>query len=170
MLKVMEAMAQRLAAGENVAIQDLAEVLEFLQVFADKCHHGKEEGWLFPAMVAGGFPKEGGPLSVMLADHDTGRSYLREIKAAVEDYQKGDSSLVPKLAQNLRQYVALLTEHIDKEDKILYPLADEVLTPAKQRELVAAFEKLEIDKIGEGQHEEFHRLLERLEGVYLVGK
>lgn len=64
----------------------------------------------------------------------------------------------------------MLAEHIDKEDKILYPLADEVLTPAKQQELVTAFEKLEIDQIGVGKHEEFHKLLERLEEVYLAGK
>lgn len=167
MLEVMKEMARKLEAGEDVAVKDLEEVLAFLQVFADRCHHGKEEGLLFPAMVAGGFPKEGGPLSVMLADHDTGRGYIREIKAAGEAYRSGDSSAAPRLAQSLRHYTTLLTEHIDKEDNILYPMADEILIPEKQQELVAAFEKLEVEQIGVGKHEEFHRLLERLKEAYL---
>jgi hemerythrin-like domain-containing protein len=35
--------------------------MEFLTVFVDKCHHGKEEEFLFPALEAAGIAREGGP-------------------------------------------------------------------------------------------------------------
>jgi hemerythrin-like domain-containing protein len=36
-------------------------MMEFLSVFADTCHHGKEEDFLFPGLEAAGIPNEGGP-------------------------------------------------------------------------------------------------------------
>lgn len=66
MLKVLEAMCRRLENKENIPKEHFEKVLEFIKVFADKCHHGKEEDLLFPAMEKAGIPREGGPLNVML--------------------------------------------------------------------------------------------------------
>jgi hemerythrin-like domain-containing protein len=52
---------------------ELLDFLDFLREFADKCHHGKEEGILFPAMIAVGIPDRGGPIGVMMAEHIQGR-------------------------------------------------------------------------------------------------
>ncbi|MGD0266766.1 MAG: hemerythrin domain-containing protein, partial [Candidatus Methylomirabilota bacterium] len=40
-----------------------------------QCHHGKEENLLFKTMVDRGFPRQGGPIAVMLHEHETGRSF-----------------------------------------------------------------------------------------------
>ena len=50
------------------------DAIEFLRTFADRCHHGKEEVHLFPAMEARGFPHDTGPIGVMLLEHREGRS------------------------------------------------------------------------------------------------
>ena len=55
----------------------------FLKEFADKCHHGKEEGLLFPAMVAAGIPDKGGPIGVMLAEHTQGRQFIRDMEESL---------------------------------------------------------------------------------------
>lgn len=49
---------------------DLGDMADFLKVFADKRHHGKEEGFLFPAMEKYGIPKDRGPIGQMLSEHE----------------------------------------------------------------------------------------------------
>jgi hemerythrin-like domain-containing protein len=51
-----------------------------------------------------------------------------------------------------------LRAHIDKEDNVLYPMADRLFTPEDQRALTKAFEKVEAEEIGEGVHEKYHQL------------
>ena len=46
-------------------------------------------------------------------------------------------------------------------------IAEKQLPEAKQSELAKGFEAIEVQKIGVGKHEEFHRMLENLERVYL---
>ena len=84
MLDVLERMSERIAAGKSVPTDHLKQVLDFLQVFADQCHHGKEERLLFSAMEAAGVPKEGGPLAVMLSEHGRGRLFTGEMRDLVE--------------------------------------------------------------------------------------
>lgn len=156
-LKILEAVCRKIETRDKVDPKDLADILEFITVFADKCHHGKEEDLLFPAMVEAGVPREGGPIEVMLAEHNEGRGYVRQMKEA-----QGKEFVEPA-----RNYINLLTQHIDKEDNILYMIADMHLAEEKQKGLLEQFEKVEKEKIGEGKHEEFHKLLEKLSNVYL---
>ena len=71
------------------------------------------------------------------------------------------------LAGAASSYVNLLRSHIEKEDTILFPMSDKILSSTVQKELSDDFEKLEKNVIGEGKHEEFHILLEKLTGKYL---
>jgi hemerythrin-like domain-containing protein len=58
MLRILDKVCQRLASGVRVDTGHLEKILEFIKVFADKCHHGKEEDLLFPEMGKAGIPKE----------------------------------------------------------------------------------------------------------------
>lgn len=167
MLRVLEEVSRRLEAGEKVNAKHLASILEFIQVFADKCHHGKEEGLLFPAMEKAGIPVERGPIGVMLHEHREGRGFVKGMKDAIENYKKGKAVASKEIAKNARNYASLLSQHIEKEDNILYPMADARLSAAAQEDLEKGFEKIEKEVIGPGRHEEFHRLLHRLKGEYL---
>jgi len=166
-LRILEAISGKLDAGEEVEAQDLGQMVEFIKVFADKCHHGKEEDLLFPAMEQVGVAREGGPIGVMLSQHAMGRAYVRAMGEAVAKYAAGDRSAASAIAENARAYVALLSGHIDKEDNILYPMADARLSPQAQQELTQGFARVEREVVGPGKHEEFHELLHRLEHAYL---
>jgi len=167
MLSILEGMSQRLDAGQAVSTEHLEQSLEFIRLFADKCHHGKEEDVLFPAMEAAGIPKGGGPIGVMLLEHEAGRGYVRGLAEAVARYKAGDRQAAAAITTNARNYVALLNQHIFKEDNILYPMADMRLSPARQARMLEEFEAIERERLGSGKHEELHRMLEHLQGVYL---
>ncbi len=168
MLAILGRMADRLDAGQDVDAAHLEQALDFIRTFADKCHHGKEEDLLFVEMEKAGIPQQGGPIAVMLAEHTTGRAYVKGMADAVTQYAAGDRAAAPSIVQNARNYIALLQAHIDKEDNILYPLADRSLTEEQQGKLLDSFAEVERQCIGPGKHGEFHRMLERLSEAYLA--
>jgi hemerythrin-like domain-containing protein len=146
---------------------DLERMVEFIRGFADRCHHGKEEDLLFCAMEEAGIPRQGGPIGVMLHEHTVGRNYVQGMAEGIAAYKAGDSQAAARIAESARGYVALLTQHIHKEDNILYPMADRVLSSAKQAELLQGFARVESERVGPGKHEEYHGLLDRLEEAYV---
>ena len=164
MLAVLEAAAHRLEDDQPVRPDLFREVVDFVRNFADRCHHGKEEDNLFPRMEAAGVPRVGGPLGVMLDEHDQGREYVGAIADAVDGYDRGDASAARVIVENARGFVGLLREHIWKEEEVLFPMADRALSPDVQRELEEKFQQFEATVMGPGVHERYHRLLEKLEG------
>ena len=166
MIRILGVMADRLEGGSPVDPADLESSVEFIRVFADKCHHAKEEGHLFPEMEKAGVPRERGPIGVMLADHVEGRKHVAAMAGAIPGIREGSVKAAEAFASAARGYGELLTGHIYKEDHILYPMADIRLSGAQQNSLEACFADIEKTIVGEGRHEEFHRLLERLSETY----
>ena len=167
MLDIMEKVCQKIDSGEKANTGHLDSIIEFLKVFADKCHHGKEEDLLFPAMVEAGIPGEGGPIGVMLQEHVMGRGFIGGMSESLARYKEGESDAASVFSENAKNYISLLRPHIDKEDNILYMIADAHLSDQKQEELIVAFNSVEEEKIGKGKHEEFHRLLDDLKKEYI---
>lgn len=167
MLKIIEKVSQKLQAGEKVDVKHLDSIVDFIRTFADRCHHGKEEDLLFSAMAEVGIPNEGGPIGVMLSEHETGRNYVRGMIEGITKYKEGEDKAGLQIAENARNYVVLLAQHIDKEDNVLYPMADIHLTESTQKKLIDEFEKVEQEKIGVDKHQELHRILEELSKIYL---
>jgi len=163
MLAVLEAAAQRLEQGERVRPDVFRQGVDFVRNFADRCHHAKEEENLFPRMEARGVPRDGGPIGVMLFEHDEGRAFVGAIAGAIDAYEADGRSAALTIAENARGYVDLLRGHIMKEDNVLFPMADRVLSPADQTELERRFEQIESERMGPGVHERYHQLLDDLE-------
>jgi len=159
MLAVIQAAIDRLQAGKSIPPALMTDAVDFITNFADRCHHGKEEKQLFPAMIEHGVPNEGGPVGVMLAEHTQGRAYVRALSAAAQKYATGDLSAVPALIENALGYITLLRQHIEKENGILFPMADHLLTDAEQDALFDAFAQIEANEMGPGVHERYHAMI-----------
>jgi hemerythrin-like domain-containing protein len=162
MLDAAEEAARLLDLGERVAPETLAGLLEFFRLFADRCHHGKEEDLLFPLLEKKGLPRAGGPIGVMLAEHDQGRALVRQMMEAADAYGSGATQAGRAWAEAARGYAALLREHINKENNVLFVMAENLLSATEQSELARGFEKVEEEKMGAGTHERLHALMEKL--------
>jgi hemerythrin-like domain-containing protein len=145
------------------ALDDWKKALDFFSHFADKCHHFKEEQVLFPAMEEHGIPREGGPIGMMLMEHEEGRGYVRAMVAAIRLVETKNEVAKEILIEKAKAYLQLLREHIQKEDEILFRIADDVIPPDEQKALLRSFEEHEAKEIGEGVHEKYLRLVEELE-------
>ncbi|MGD1002248.1 MAG: hemerythrin domain-containing protein [Candidatus Brocadiia bacterium] len=144
--------------------QTVEKMADFFKMFVDRCHHAKEERHLFPALERHGVPREGGPIGVMLSEHDAGRGQVRAIAAALPGLKAGRRDAAAAAADALLAYAALLRAHIEKEEGVLFAIADRLLTPKECRDMVKAFDRVEAEEIGEGVHEKYHQLAYELAG------
>jgi len=166
-MAILDTICQRIEGEQSFETEHLDQLLEFIRVFTDTCHHGKEEDILFPALEAAGVPKEAGPIMVMLQEHETMRGYIRGFAEALDQYKDGDESAVDQIVENVRAYLQWLESHIDKEENILFSIADVHLDAEMQEALYQEFEELEEQRIGRGVHEQFHEVLHTLKDIYL---
>ena len=167
-LKILEKAGQSLASGNKAAADDLDQLLDFFRGFVDRCHHGKEELVLFPELVQRGVPKEGGPVGVMLSEHELGRGHVRKLQALVDAFRGGDADAAKDVPGMVASYRGLLEAHIQKEDNVLFPMAARLLDEAKAEEMVKDFDRIELEHVGEGKHEAYHQMLHALRDRYLT--
>ncbi len=157
---VREAMAVQ--STRKVNAERVEAMLDFFGSFVDRCHHHKEEERLFPRLAERGIPQAGGPLGVMLQEHEEGRGLRKAVADALPHAAKGEAAALDAVADNLNAFAVLLLNHIYKEDHVLFEMAGKVLTPEDQRELSEAFERIEAEEMGEGVHERYHQLAHEL--------
>lgn len=162
-LASLEAAAARLNGGQPVRPGFFIDSADFIKGFADGCHHKKEEGVLFPAMESAGVPRHGGPIQVMLAEHEEGRRLTRAMREAAERLEAGKPQAKDQVVSSAQSYVALLRQHIAKEDRILFPMADQVLDASRQAEVTEAFERIEHEETGAGVHERYLAVAQALD-------
>ena len=154
--------ARSIQASGKVNAATLDKMVDFCRVFIDRCHHGKEEEYLFPMLEKKGVAREQGPIGVMLQEHEAGRQRLKAIAASLPPAGAGDPQAAAALAAALMAYSSLLRAHIDKENNVLFPMADRLFSPTDQEALLQAFAKHEAEEIGPGVHERYHQLAHEL--------
>jgi hemerythrin-like domain-containing protein len=144
MLEILKNKSIALQSGNLKILDDLIKLIHFLKFYADKFHHGKEEDLLFPKYEAAGVPGEQGPIGVMLQEHVLGRGYIFEMTKAIEEIKIDGKT--NRFVENAQKYYTLLTEHIFKEDNILYPMGDQKLSRDVEMELSQKFDLFENQK------------------------
>ena len=167
MLQALETISDRLKSGKEVDTGHLDMIAEFMQIYIDKCHHGKEERMLFPAVEKTGVTKENKIIEELLAEHVSGRVKMNKFIKDIVKYKKSKPKASPKMTQNIKSYVTSLNKHIEKEDTIFYPLADQNLPATVQGELMWKMEEFEEEVIGAGEHEKLNNLLNTLIDTYI---
>jgi len=162
----LETFAFNLQNGADADRQTVKEFGGFFSGFADKCHHAKEEDRLFIKMNQHGFPKDYGPVAVMLAEHAEGRSHV----GVLLEIGAGNGPLSPSerdaIIEHALAYIPLLRSHIIKEDNILYPMAVQAIPPVEMDAMLAEFKASEQTAEGESEHKRFRAMAERLVQSY----
>lgn len=167
-LQLLEKIAAAVVAKDDQAPAHLDQLLDFFRGFVDRCHHGKEEDILFPELERRGVPREGGPIGVMLWEHEVGRGHVRAITEELECVKRGDARGAAAITDHAWAYQQMLQAHIHKENNVLFPMADRLVPGDVADKLYEQFEALERDRIGDGKHEAYHDMLHHLKGHYGV--
>jgi hemerythrin-like domain-containing protein len=162
---VLERMARIANGGTDLPAGDARAIIEFIRQFADGCHHAKEEGVLFPAMEAAGIPNQGGPIGMMLMEHDQGRAAVRRMDEAVSAFGTGPAPF-EAFAQAAFEYSALLSTHIFKENNVLFRMADQRIPTAQDAVMLAAYDEHEAKANASGAYARYQAVVEGLEAIY----
>ncbi|MBI5479421.1 MAG: DUF438 domain-containing protein, partial [Deltaproteobacteria bacterium] len=141
--KVFAALEQAFASPAGPPAAVIAKMLDYFAVYVDQCHNMKEEKHLFPTIERLGIPRHGGPLGVMLAEHEQARTLLARWKPLAQAYVAGDRASLLPLRDVFEEYSTLLKQHFWKENDILYPMALRVVAEADARKVVAGIEQVE---------------------------
>ena len=139
----------------------LEQALDFLSNFAGRCHLAKEEERLFPLLWERGVPLERGPLGPLMDDHETARRHLAAMQLQLAS---GDDTAdaVDTIRSEVGQYVALMREHMRKEEQRLFNMARTLLGPQDVKRLQRDFEEVELEPMGPAFHDWYEALAERL--------
>ncbi|WP_419392719.1 hemerythrin domain-containing protein [Cytobacillus praedii] len=125
-----------------VVIQEFARLYKRIQDFNSKlkAHSKKEDDWLFP-MMASRLGENDKTIEVMEFEHEKAEQHLREFLTEAE--QAGstiDEGEAQAIAVYAVQAYATLIQHFDREEKVLFPLAEEILSAGEKDELGRRFQ------------------------------
>ena len=170
-LRALGQINQRIGAGESIDPALLDRCIEFIRKFADGVHHQKEENILFPALNRAGMPTEMGPIACMLGEHQQGREFVARMVAAVEGIRTGRSGAAEQFQAAAAGYAQLLAAHIQKEDNVLFMMAERMIGDEDLAALEPEFNQAEVD-YGAGRYQEYeawaHGLERELAGAALA--
>lgn len=168
MLKVMRKVCYEVMTLGKYDLEDVPRIIDFVRVYADSHHHGKEEDILFETMnkelekLA-----ESGAITGMYIEHDLGRMYMTNLEKGVEKFKNGDDESRLDIIANAISYADLLDRHIQKENMAMYKFAENSLGDKAKAYIEEACKKVEEQATQDGLQNKYILLLEELERKYL---
>ncbi len=166
MLLVWKKIVVRMEKGGEVGMEDLDNLLAFMKSFVDRCHHQKEESYLFPALMELDIPEITEMVKKLTNEHGKLHLLAQEINSSLDGYKKGDPRAKEKLVGSLKEYIGLLSRHESEETDILFGKANDNLSEETQMRLEKDFKRIELEYIGAGRHEEFYKIIDNLHNHY----
>lgn len=169
MLKVVRRASSRVMTGEEINYEDFAKMIDFIAGYADSHHHGKEEKILFREMtdnlgqVGTNLINHG-----MLVEHDWGRLFISELRAALERAKAGDAESRLDVIANAVGYANHLGRHIVKEDTAVYTFAENRLAPDVIARVNKETEEFEKKAERQGIQTKYLGILNELEKKYPI--
>lgn len=167
MLDVTRELAHLLEVGAEVPPEMLDSVAEFLRVFGDE-HHRKEEQYLFPALEQRGAKLNSMALETFQREHDRARVLLQKMAEAGSAYREGRRNADRRWGRFASEYAAVLSRHLDKEQDVLYPAAEQLLTSEEQQKLAEALRQSAEAGVSQERRQRFSALADSLAAELLV--
>lgn len=140
---ILETLVEDAASGaEAPDFDSFDDCIRFFRLFADACHHAKEEGFLFAELEGAGMSRTVGPIAVMLFEHGQARAHVATMAEAVVGARAGDPSDRERLFGAARDYIDVIRGHILKEDNVLFNMADGMLAGPACERVCSGYEEL----------------------------
>lgn len=145
-LSVLE-IIRKVQANDKISVSDAlkfyGELAHFIDIFADKCHHGKEEANLYHTLAPLGDELERNMIIYLIKEHEEARFINNQIKRAVEDGK------LQEAATAAAKYRKLLLEHIHNENEELFPAIDKRITREQEEKIYEHFLAVEKRTLGD---------------------
>jgi hemerythrin-like domain-containing protein len=139
----------------------IEEAIDFFKVYADRCHHGKEEDILFRDLSKKDLsPEHKVMMDELIQEHVFGRETTRKLLEATERFRQGDSAALDNIRGLLKKLVEFYPAHIEKEDKHFFLPSMEYFSKEEQDAMLQECWEFDRKLI----HEKYRQVVERFEG------
>ncbi len=145
----------------NALIKFYAELADFIEIFADKCHHGKEEANLYHTLAPLGDELERNMIIYLIKEHEEARVINNQIRRAAE------SGKLSEAATAAAKYRKLLLEHIHNENEELFPAIDKRITIEQEETIFEHFKAVEKRTLGENGATRIDEIIKKWENELL---
>jgi len=160
MLNVIKGASGKIEAKHEVDPVFVDIAVDFIRVYADRTHHGKEEDILFRELNKKGLKSEDNQIMQELIDeHVFGRQTTKALVEANTRYRNGDETALADITDNLKTLVDFYPRHIEKEDKIFFPRSRTYFTDEEDRAMLEEFWEFDRNMI----HEKYKSMVEVFE-------
>jgi len=166
MMNVLASFCMKLDRREPIQVDDLDSIWDYLKIYVDARHNGKEESLLYPEFMAESGDREKKMIGSILGEHETERMYVNVIGRLIRHYRDAELNADTWLVVNLSKYITLQKEHMDKENTILFSIVENRLSARKKAGLLEAFKCADEIGFGAVRSDEFQGLLVSLEKNY----
>lgn len=141
----------------------LDAAVDFIRVYADRTHHGKEEDILFDELSRLDLPADQKKTMDDLVDeHRKARQTVKELVQAKEAYVNGDEQALRQVIDKLKILVEMYPSHIAKEDDAFFPAAMEQLSQEEQDDMLRRCNEFDQMMI----HEKYRNVVSQWEAEY----
>jgi hemerythrin-like domain-containing protein len=140
MISLIAAEVARIEKGLAVDLPFIDTAVDFIQTYADRTHHGKEEEILFRDLAKKKLSDvDNRVMGELIQEHVVGRATTEDLVRAATAYQRGDKAALHSITQDLRKFVDFYPTHITKEDKTFFPSAMTYFSGSEQQAMLAEF-------------------------------
>lgn len=160
-ITLMSNLVGEMEQGNECEPSLLGEIVQFMRIFGEQCHHVKEEKALFSLLESKGVPATGCPIAVLVGEHRRGHELLNELAAASAKHKAGHRDARPAILDSLRALVDLYQQHIWKEEYLLFPMANKVLAAGDYDTLAKQFAAVE-SRIGFDVHNAMEAMVDSI--------
>ena len=157
--QIKDALAQ-IESTQKVDPLFVDTAVDFIRIYADRTHHGKEEDILFRDLSKRPLSAEDQRvMDELIQEHVFGRQTTKALVEANARYRNGDASALADIADKLRTLVEFYPKHIEKEDKVFFPASRAYFTDEEDQAMLAEFWEFDREMI----HEKYKSVVEELE-------
>lgn len=161
-IKVLPGMSKRMTERGEIEPNLIDTTVDFIRMYADRTHHGKEEEILFRDLSKKNLTEEDHRLMGALIDeHVYARRTVKELVAAKESYLKGNKGALATIMDKMEGLVSLYPEHIKKEDRVFFPASMKYFSREEQEVMLKEMWEFDRGMI----HEKYKIVAGILEGM-----
>jgi hemerythrin-like domain-containing protein len=147
--------------------KDLKALIEFFEIYVDRCHHGKEEQVLFPALSRVRTAGIDSLINSLMEDHREAHTIMEQIESNAVTLHSCSEADRYEFRERVDRYVDLVRKHIRKENSELLPLIEERLSETERLQIAGQFHDVEKATLGSSGLEVFLASVRRLSSVFV---
>lgn len=160
MIRLWKESLDKINEANSLDLDFIAQAIDFMHAYADRCHHGKEEDILFAAL-------KNKPLSAelekilqeLINEHNISRDNIKELACARQRYLAGDKAAFGDIQVSVKTIVELYPAHILKEDRRFFLPCMEYFTEQEKENMILEFTEFDRNLV----HEKYKEMVKELE-------